>query len=144
MARKTGFVLPAKSDWRWSVSMKHLSLSGWLLALMCCVASYAGLAHPVMAMENYSEVLRDQYGRAIGGATVLVYLTGTNTLAVLYSDNGVTTKTNGFLTEALTGSFNFYAANGVYDLVFQYPGTTFDPSLSRRIALFDVNDYSAS
>lgn len=100
------------------------------------------LVSPSWAMENYTEVLRDQYGRAIGGATVVVYQAGTQTPATLYSDNGVTQTTNPLVTEMLTGQFNFYAANGVYDIQYFSPGATFDPDKSRRIALFDINDYS--
>ncbi|MDH5251960.1 MAG: hypothetical protein OEW25_01435 [Nitrospira sp.] len=100
------------------------------------------LAAPTWAMENYSQVLRDQYGRAIGGATVTVYVTGTTTLATLFSNNTGTAKANPFLTDALDGRFNFYAVNGVYDIIYTYPGATFDANHSRRIPLFDENDFS--
>lgn len=96
----------------------------------------------VLAMEHYVEVLRDQYGRAITGATVTVKNAGTSTVSTLYSDNGVTVKSNPFLTNALDGSYSFYASNGVYDITFSYPGVTFDTALTRRISLFDVNDFS--
>jgi hypothetical protein len=99
---------------------------------------------PVWAKENYSEVLRDQYGRAIGGGTVAVYNAGTTDLATIYSDNSGTVKSNPFLTDATDGRFNFYAANGVYDIAYTYPGATFDPSHTRRISLFDINDYTAA
>lgn len=102
------------------------------------------LVYPAWAMENYSEVLRDQYGRAMGGATVIVYQVGTGDVAPIYSDNGTTLKSNPFLTDALDGQFNFYAANGVYDIVYLFPGATFDPERTRRISLFDVNDFTAS
>lgn len=100
------------------------------------------VAFPAWAMEQHTEVLRDQYGRAIGGATVSVYNAGTSVLATIYSDNGSTAKSNPFLTNALDGSFSFYASNGVYDITFAYPGVTFDASRTRRISLFDVNDFS--
>lgn len=93
------------------------------------------------AMENHADVLRDQYGNALGGATVRVYQAGSTTLATIYSDNGSTAKGNPFLTDALTGRYNFYAANGVYDLTFSYQDATFDSNHTKRIALFDVNDY---
>lgn len=102
------------------------------------------LAYPAWAMENYTEVLRDQYGRAMGGATIAVYYAGTSNLATIYSDNGVTAKDNPFLTNALDGSFNFYGVNGVYDVQFVFPGATFDPENMKRISLFDVNDFTAS
>lgn len=102
------------------------------------------LAYPAWAMENYTDVLRDQYGRAIGGATVAVYIAGTGALATIYSDNSSTIKDNPFLTDALDGRFNFYAGNGVYDIEFIFPGATFDHAHTRRIAVFDVNDFTSS
>lgn len=91
-------------------------------------------------MENHSGVLRNQRGTAIGGATVTVYLAGTTTLAALFSDNGITAKANPFTTDIFEGRYNFYAANGVYDIVFRSPGITFNPSHTKRISLFDVSD----
>ena len=99
-------------------------------------------AVPSWGMEQYTEVLRDQYGRAITGATVTVKNAGSATLATIYSDNVSTAKPNPFLTNALDGSLNFYASNGVYDITFSYPGITFDASKTRRIGIFDVNDFS--
>jgi hypothetical protein len=100
------------------------------------------LTTPAWAMEQYTEVLRDQYGRAITGATVTVKNAGSAVVSTIYSDNGSTAKANPFLTNALDGSYSFYASNGVYDITFSYPGVTFDASRTRRISLFDVNDFS--
>lgn len=111
----------------------------WFLLLI--IMESTGLQ--AWAMGNYSEVLRDQYGRAIGGATVSVYNSGTSTLATIYSDNGVTAKSNPFLTDALDGRFNFYAENGVYDIVYVYPGATFDPAHTQRISVIDGSELSA-
>lgn len=102
-------------------------------ALLLAVA----IASPSWAMEHYTNVLQDQYGRAIGGASVTVYNSGTATLATIYSDNGVTAKTNPFRTDAFSGVVSFYADNGVYDIVFYYPGKTFNNADTRRIALVD-------
>ena len=74
--------------------MKNLSLSGWLLGLMCCAVNGAGLASHVMAMENHADVLRDQYGRFLGGGSVSVYSAGSTVLATIYSDNGTPPKAN--------------------------------------------------
>lgn len=52
---------------------------------------------------------------ALAGATVTVYLTGTDTPATIYSDEGVTPKVNPITTDA-QGRFSFYAADGDYDL----------------------------
>lgn len=91
------------------------------------------------AMEHWSRPLQDQNGRAISGATVTVYRAGTSTLAALYSDNGVTAKANPFTTPS-DGIYDFYAANGIYDLVFEKPQYVFDTGKTRRIALFDPVD----
>lgn len=109
---------------------------------LCLWVLSAGLPS-VWAMGNHSQVLRDQYGRALGGATVTVYNAGTATPASIFSDNGVTAKSNPFLTNAFDGSFNFYADNGVYDLVFSYPDATFDASLTRRISVVDGSDLTS-
>lgn len=95
------------------------------------------VSQSVWALENYHDTLRDQHGRAIGGATVTVYLAGTATLAEIFDDDGATVKSNPFLTNALTGQYYFSAVNGLYDVTFSYPGVTFDPLQTKRIALVD-------
>lgn len=96
-------------------------------------------ASPAWSMEHFTRPLQDQNGRAISGATVTVYNAGTTTLATIYSDNGATTKANPFTT-GVDGLYDFYAANGVYDLVFAKPGYFFDPAKTRRVAVMDIND----
>ncbi len=94
---------------------------------------------PAWAMEHYTQPLQDQEGRAIRNASVRVYLAGTTTLATIYSDNGITAKSNPFSTTS-TGLISFYAASGVYDLVFTKQGYTFNSSDTARIAMFDITD----
>jgi hypothetical protein len=110
--------------------------------LVMMMAMALAMATSSWAMENHTNVLRDQYGRAITGATVTVRNAGTGVLATIFSDNGITSKGNPFLTNALDGSYSFYAANGSYDITFAYPGVAFDPSLTAGIALFDINEFS--
>ena len=50
-------------------------------------------------------------------ATVTVYLAGTTTLATIYSDAALTTKSNPF-TAGTDASWGFYAADGDYDIKF--------------------------
>ncbi len=57
------------------------------------------------------------------GASCAVYLTGTLTLAVIYSDNGVNTTINPLTTTA-TGNIFFYAADGRYDVTVSGSGYT--------------------
>lgn len=51
------------------------------------------------------------------GCTITVSITGTTTLASLYSDNAGTTKANPFTADAGTGAFNFFVGSGtVFDV----------------------------
>jgi hypothetical protein len=59
----------------------------------------------------------------LASASCAVYLTGTTTLASLYSDNGVTALTNP-TTSSATGRLQFYAADGRYDIVCSKSGYT--------------------
>lgn len=59
--------------------------------------------------------------RVLDAATCTVYVSGTTTLATLYSDNGVSPLANPFLSSS-TGQVSFYAANGLYDLVVAKTG----------------------
>ena len=104
-----------------------------LLLLLC--------TSPLWAMEHYTQVLFDNKGNAIKDATVFVYNAGTTTPASIFSDNGTTAKANPFTTSNATnspGAYDFYAADGVYDIVFSKTGYSFNNILTRRIALFDV------
>jgi hypothetical protein len=105
------------------------------------VVSLCLFALPVWAMEHHTNVLFDNKGNAIKDATVSVFISGTTTPAILYSDNGVTVKANPFLTSHATnspGAYDFYATDGVYDLVFTKAGYSFNNLLTRRLALFDI------
>lgn len=60
-------------------------------------------------------------GGPLPEATIRVTLTGTLTLAVLWSDDGVTTLGNPF-TAGSDGSFSFYAADDRYDVTVSKTG----------------------
>lgn len=80
--------------------------------------------------------------------TITVYVSGTVTLASIYSDNGVTPLANPFTANA-DGTWTFFADNGTYDVVKSGAGiptaltvhgiTTFDPA----VATGQVRDCSA-
>lgn len=94
---------------------------------------------PAWALEHYSNVAQDNNGRAIVGAKVTVYLAGTTTLATIYLDNGVTIKANP-ITTGLDGIYDFYAANGLYDIKIAKSGYTsiyWDQNKTKGLALFD-------
>ena len=94
---------------------------------------------PSWAMEHFSNVAQDQNGRAIVGATITIYNANTTTLSQIYSDNGVTLKSNPFTT-GLDGVYDFYAADGLYDIKITktgYPATYWDATKLKGMALFD-------
>ncbi len=64
--------------------------------------------------------------------SVRVYLSGTSTLATLYSTTGGTALANPF-TATATGYWQFYAANGIYDVVLS--GGTPSPGISPAFTL---------
>ncbi len=119
--------------------MKNRASNMWQ-SVVCGIALSAVLASSAMAMENHADVLRDQYGRFLGGGTVTVYSAGSTVLATIYSDNGTTPKGNPLSTDILTGRYNFYAANGAYDLVFSHPDASFDINHTKRITLYDPTE----
>jgi hypothetical protein len=87
-------------------------------------------------MQRYYDTVTDQRGNALAGARVAVQSGGTN--VAIYSDDGVTLKTNPMTTDA-SGGFSFYAANGTYDLVVTSASGVVS-SLPSRVRLFDVAD----
>lgn len=67
-------------------------------------------------MEKFWSTAIDEAGAPIDTATITVYLTGTVTLASLFSDkNGNIPKSNPFDTDDV-GRFSFYAADSRYDI----------------------------
>lgn len=109
----------------------------YFVLLLCVVST------PAWSMDHYSNVAQDQNGRAIAGATVTVYLAGTTGLAPIYSDNGGTVKANPFTT-AVDGIYDFYAADGRYDITISKLGYTsiyWDPNKLKGISLFDSEQH---
>jgi hypothetical protein len=67
-------------------------------------------------MEKFWGTAIDESGAPIDAATITVYLTGTSTIASLFSDkNGNTPKDNPFNADDV-GRFSFYAADSRYDI----------------------------
>ena len=74
-------------------------------------------------MERFNGNVQDSRGNAIQNVTVTVYkreTDGSQTLATIYSDNGVLTKANPFTAQD-DGEFWFYAENGRYDVYLSGP-----------------------
>lgn len=74
-------------------------------------------------MQKYIDSVIGETGRPVSGASVTVYLAGTQTLATIYSNNGVTTQANPLTTDS-SGAFSFYAADGRYDIVVMKNNTS--------------------
>ncbi len=66
-------------------------------------------------MQHYSSQAFTDIGKPAAGATITIKLAGSNTNATIYSDDGITVKSNPFATNNL-GQFDFYAASGKYDI----------------------------
>lgn len=105
-------------------------------------------------MERFFGVAQDINGNAVPSCTVTVNLAGTGTAATLYSDNAYTPLANPFTSEP-DGAYQFYAADGRYDVTLVKTGYTFDNDdtanvmLSDRFSVIspaqitaDTNDYS--
>lgn len=87
-------------------------------------------------MQNYQNNYQDQQGNAIPGAVVVVRNYPSNTLATIYSDNGITPLPNPTTTDSL-GMFNFFAANGTYSVTCTKAG--FATQTFNAIQLFDAS-----
>ena len=79
------------------------------------------LAGPALALGPYSNVVLDESGNGVAAVNVTVYLADTVTLASLYSDNGTTPIANPLTTD-YAGRFEFWAANGLYDVCYSKTG----------------------
>lgn len=76
-------------------------------------------------MQKYFDNVISSNGTPLSGASIQVNVSG-GSAATLYSDNGITTRSNPVLTDSL-GYFDFYVANGNYDLIVTkagYPSVT--------------------
>jgi len=90
-------------------------------------------------MQKYFNLVQDSAGNALSGVTVTVYDTGTSTVSTLYSSNTGSAQANPFTNDS-DGSFEFYAANGRYDVVYTKTGYTFTAANSTDIVLFDADE----
>lgn len=83
-------------------------------------------------MQQYRNNVQDQFGNKIASVTVTVNILPAGTPAAIFSDDGVTPKANPFTNDS-DSEFNFYAANGRYDIELTGPLTESIPD----IILFD-------
>lgn len=90
-------------------------------------------------MERFLTFVYDASGNKLDGVTVTIKKAGTGTNATLFSDDGITSKANPFTNDS-DGSFEFRAANGLYDIVLAKAGKTFTDDNSAAILLYDPRD----
>lgn len=89
-----------------------------------------------MAVANIYRVVQDLEGNVVTGVLGTVTLTGTSTLAALFSDSaGTLALPNPTTNNAQYGSFNLFVAAGSYDMQFVKSGYTFETQ--RNIVLRD-------
>ena len=86
-------------------------------------------------MQKYQNNVQDRAGNAIYGATVTVLNYPSNTVATIYSDNGVTALANPFTTDK-NGDLAFYAADGLYTISITAVGIL--PRTYTAVQLFDA------
>ena len=78
-------------------------------------AQQGGLTVTTQGVQSANNTLVQ---RTYPGATVTVYVAGSNNLATIYSDNNSTPLANPFTANNNTGYYDFYAAAGRYDVQF--------------------------
>ena len=92
----------------------------WLLTLVMLwlpVDSYA--------CQQYRNVLQDLNGNILPFGSVTVYKSGSTTAATLYADPLCSIIMVNPTNSVQDGTFTFFVGDGVYDLLFSYPGHTF-------------------
>lgn len=99
------------------------------------------LAGPALALGPYSNVVLDEAGNGVAAVNVTVYLADTVTLASLYSDNGTTPIANPLTTD-YAGRFEFWAANGLYDVC--YSKTGIEPWCDENEKIIDAGHVGAA
>lgn len=87
-------------------------------------------------MQRFFGIAQATTGAIIPSCTVTVNLTGTATLATLFSDNAYTPLANPFTSE-VDGAYQFFSRNGRYDVVLTKTGFTFDNDDTADVLLED-------
>jgi len=75
-------------------------------------------------MQKYRDIVLDNAGNAILSATITVTDNSGGGVSTIYSDDGVTPKANPFTASGVDGAYEFYAANGRYDITIAATGFT--------------------
>lgn len=92
-------------------------------------------------MQKYSNVVINQLGAAVSGASIAVFVSGTSGLASLYSNDGVTPTNNPTVADG-SGRFGFYAPSGKYDL--QISGAGIAPYTLTGVLIADIFEFQSA
>lgn len=88
-------------------------------------------------MKHFADVVLNSGGTPVKSALVSVFLAGTQTPASIFSDDGITATSNPVVTDA-SGRFDFYVADGRYDL--SVSGVNITTYLLKDIEIFDATE----
>ena len=97
-------------------------------------------------MQRYFNYVTNRQGDAIEGASVAVTLASTGSTPTIYSDEGITAKTNPLTTDG-NGLFSFYAPDGKYNLEISGTSITTQNILDVELndsAIVSVKNYGAT
>lgn len=98
-------------------------------------------------MQKLNDVVFDSNGKPLGSAVVLIRPTGGTSTSLIYSDiAGTGSKANPITCDSL-GRFNFYAANGRYDLVVTATGigtATVTDVMMEDVPLSNLNELTTA
>jgi hypothetical protein len=89
-------------------------------------------------VQRFFSVTQDINGNAVPAVAVTVKLSGTGTFATLYSTNDILSPLTNPFTSNPDGTFQFYAANGRYDITLFKTGITFTPTETADLLGLDV------
>lgn len=89
-------------------------------------------------MQKFQSNLIDTFGRPVAGVPIYVWDLDNNPVTI-YSDNGITTKSNPFNTSSL-GEYDFYVKNGRYNIYALINGVF--TSIRSDVIFQDLVDYS--
>lgn len=87
-------------------------------------------------MQKFFGLAQDTAGNIIPSASITVNLAGTATLATIYSSNSYAALANPFVADS-DGTWEYFAADGRYDVVLVKAGFTFPAANSADILLSD-------
>lgn len=73
-------------------------------------------------MQKFRDIVQDNKGNAILGATITVTLNSDGSAATLYSDNSLTSQDNPFTASTVDGAYEFYAAANRYNITITKTG----------------------